>query len=133
MIHSPPLLKLPPYGAQRMAERERGLAPRWLCVALDWRLGHAWPRIVIPADLRIAELDLRFVAGVDCIIATYPSTASRVLPVYGRLQRFRARDIRALIVGDPVQMVTLQNAYGRHVDSPASGALIAQVGGRYVA
>ena len=126
--------RLPPYGKQRMAERERGLAPRWLCLALNWELGKAWPRVVIPRDLPTAGLNLRFAAGVDCIIATYPEEAHRVGPLFDRLQKFNPRDVRVCIVDEPTQFFTLKNAYGKHTDGITSVlAHVEQIGGRNAA
>jgi hypothetical protein len=40
----------------------------WLLVALSWDMGIAVPRVVVPADIHAAELDLTCVAGVACVV-----------------------------------------------------------------
>ena len=52
----------------------------WLCIALAWDLGRAFPRVVIEADTQAHEVDLRLVAGLGCMVAHRGET-SRALDV----------------------------------------------------
>lgn len=62
-------MKLPAYGRDLIALRQRGVNPAWLCVSLGFALGRAMPRVVVPDDTEVWELDLRCVAGLSCLIA----------------------------------------------------------------
>lgn len=61
--------RLPAYGRELVEAQRRGLNVPWLLIALDWNLGRAFPRVVIPADAQIAEIDFRLVRGLGCMVA----------------------------------------------------------------
>lgn len=60
---------LPAYGRDLVALQRAGKNVAILCISLDWRLGRALPRVVVPPDLSATDLDLSFVAGVVCYVA----------------------------------------------------------------
>ena len=72
--------KLPAYGRAILDAQRQGYSVPWLCIALDWNLGRAFPRVVIEADTQAHELDLRLVAGLGCMVAHRGET-SRALDV----------------------------------------------------
>ena len=72
--------KLPAYGRAIFDARKRGYSVPWLCIALDWDLGRAFPRVVVTPDTQAHELDLRLVAGLGCMVAHRGET-SRALDV----------------------------------------------------
>lgn len=75
-----PSCRLPAYGRELVEAQRRGLNVPWLLIALDWNLGRAFPRVVIPADMPVHELDLRLVRGLGCMVAHRGET-SRALDV----------------------------------------------------
>lgn len=75
-----PSRRLPAYGRELVEAQRRGLNVPWLLIALDWNLGRAFPRVVIPADMPVYELDLRLVHGLGCMVAHRGET-SRALDV----------------------------------------------------
>jgi hypothetical protein len=95
----PPFRRLPPYGKALLESRFKGLAPRDLFVCLDdWRAFKGRARIVIPPDTNPAELDLRFAAGVDCIVAWLPQSTGqdRMLATVRALIAHEARRVWVL-------------------------------------
>lgn len=66
--------KLPAYGRALLDAQRRGYSVPWLCIALAWDIGRAFPRLVIPGDTHAAELDLRMVRGLSCMVAHYGET-----------------------------------------------------------
>lgn len=72
--------RLPAFGRELADAQRKGLNVPWLLIALDWNLGRAFPRVVIPADVPVRELDMRMVRGLDCMIA-HLGEGSRALDV----------------------------------------------------
>lgn len=62
------VLRLPAYGRELVKAQRRGLNVPWLLISLDWNLGAIFPRVVIPADVRIAEIDFRLTRGLECMV-----------------------------------------------------------------
>lgn len=62
-------MKLPAYGRDLVNLQRTGRNVEWLVISLSFKLGRALPRVVVPDDTDVAELDLRFVAGLDCTVA----------------------------------------------------------------
>jgi hypothetical protein len=61
--------RLPAYGRELLVAQRQGYGVPWLCIALDWNLGRAFPRVVIPADIQADEIDFSLVAGLGCMVA----------------------------------------------------------------
>lgn len=72
--------RLPAFGRELVAAQRKGLNVSWLCIALDWNLGRVYPRVVVPADVPVRELDMRLAHGLGCMIA-HRGEASRALDV----------------------------------------------------
>lgn len=62
-------MKLPAYGRDLVNLQRTGRNVEWLIISLSFSLGKALPRVVVTDDTNVAELDLRCVAGLDCIVA----------------------------------------------------------------
>lgn len=62
-------MKLPAYGRDLVNLQRSGRNVEWLVISLSFDLGKALPRVVVPGDTDIAELDLRCLAGLDCVVA----------------------------------------------------------------
>lgn len=61
--------RLPAYGRALLDAQRQGYSVPWLCIALDWNLGRAFPRVVVTPDTQAHELDLRLVRGLGCMVA----------------------------------------------------------------
>lgn len=72
--------RLPAFGRELVAAQRKGLNVSWLCISLDWNLGRAFPRVVVPVDVQARELDMRLARGLDCMIA-HRGEASRALDI----------------------------------------------------
>ena len=58
--------KFPPYGKQLDQLRRKGLIPCLrVIVSTSWGLGAAYPRIVIPDDIPIVNLNFSYLAGLS--------------------------------------------------------------------
>lgn len=62
-------MKLPAYGRDLVNLQRSGRNVGWLVISLSFDLGRPLPRVVVAPDTDIADLDLRFVAGLDCLVA----------------------------------------------------------------
>jgi hypothetical protein len=62
-------MTMPANGRDLIALQRSGRSPTWLTISLGWDYGKALPRLVIPADLRIGELDLTMISGIEVIVA----------------------------------------------------------------
>lgn len=60
---------LPAYGRDLLALQQSGRNVEWLVIALDFDLAKPLPRVVVTPKHNLAELDLRCVAGLDCLVA----------------------------------------------------------------
>ena len=57
--------KFPPFGKRLDALRHRGLVPLMrVIVATDWRLGRAFPRIIVTPDALVENLKFNYLAGL---------------------------------------------------------------------
>ena len=68
---------LPPYGREILEMLRLKLRPAILggsiVAALDWNLGTAWPRIVLPRDHDPHGYELGFLAGLDVLVVYRPN------------------------------------------------------------
>jgi hypothetical protein len=78
MTSSQKLKRFPAYGKKLYQQRLAGRIPSGLYVVLDWNLAKAFPRIVIPRELPLAEIELRFLAGLDVTLAFGEKHADRI-------------------------------------------------------
>jgi len=89
-------LRLPPYGKQLVAMRKAGQVPSQnVVLALDWNLGAIFPRVVIPEDLQIQQIDLSFIAGLWVLMAYRRAQASRVNELAQHALQFHPKSLHA--------------------------------------
>lgn len=62
-------MRLPAYGRDLVNVQRSGRNVEWLIISLSFDLGRALPRVVVTSDIQIDDLDLRFVSGIDCMVA----------------------------------------------------------------
>jgi hypothetical protein len=72
--------RLPAFGRELVDAQRKGLNVAWLCIALDWNLGRAFPRVVVPVDIQARDLDMRLARGLGCMIV-HRGEASRALDI----------------------------------------------------
>jgi len=62
--------RLPAYGAKLAAAQRQGLNVPWLLIVMgDWHLGVACPRVLVPDDMQVGEIDLGIVHGLPVLVA----------------------------------------------------------------
>ena len=83
-----------------MAQRLKGQVPDSVYVTTDWNLGRAFTRIVLPDDLQVDDLELRFLAGLDVVIAHHANDA-RLGYIVDAVLRVNPRLLNALDVDAP--------------------------------
>lgn len=89
-------LRLPPYGKQLVTMRTAGQVPAQnIVLALDWSLGAIFPRVVIPENLQIQQINLGFIAGLEVLIAYRRAQAYRVNELVERALEFHPRALHA--------------------------------------
>ena len=94
-----PQLRLPAYGKTFCAMRRAGQVPAQdVVIALDWNLGAAFPRVVVPEDLPAEKIDLSFIAGLWVIIAYRKAQASRVDALAQRALQFQPKALQTINV-----------------------------------
>ncbi|NBQ67730.1 MAG: hypothetical protein EBU46_02415 [Nitrosomonadaceae bacterium] len=72
--------KFPPFGKRFDAMRRKDLIPAMrVIVATDWKLGAAYPRIVVTRDQPVTSLRFEYLAGLHVQIVYYDHDAS-ILP-----------------------------------------------------
>ena len=63
-----------------------------LVCSLDWQLGQAWPRFVLPPEEPIDRFELGFVAGVDVLVLHRPEAdQARIADAVRALEHAGAR------------------------------------------
>lgn len=98
-------MRLPAYGRDLIDIRQRGVAPSYVCIALDFALGMALPRLVVPVGVKVSDTDFRCVSGLDCLIA-HKGETSRALDVAEAVLRCGAT--MATVHGDGETITTEQ-------------------------
>lgn len=73
-------MRLPAYGKDLVNLQRSGRNVEWLVISLSFALGRALPRVVVPGDTSVSDLDLRFVAGLECTVA-HENEETRALDV----------------------------------------------------
>lgn len=104
-------MKLPAYARDLIAYQRAGKNVEWLIISLDWTLGKALPRVVVPDDVRVDDLDLGFVNGIECMVA-YRTDTRRAFDVAELALRNGAakcgvfnRDTATMITTDEVRAI----------------------------
>ncbi len=84
--------RYPAYGKQLDELRRNGLVPAQRVVATtDWRLGAAYPRIVIPADAKVDQLIFAYLAGLSVQIVHHEGEAELVSNLIDEILKVRLR------------------------------------------
>lgn len=84
--------KFPPYGKQLDELRRQGLVPVLrVIVSTDWKLGAAYPRIVIPKDTKPENIEFRYLAGLSVQIVHHADEAELVRSLIGEIIKVKPR------------------------------------------
>lgn len=62
-------MKLPAYGRDLINLQKTGRNLSWLVISLGWDYGKSVPRLVVPDDTPVSELDLSMLSGIECTVA----------------------------------------------------------------
>ena len=62
-------MSLPAYGRDLLNLQRSGKNVAWLLVSLDWDLGKAFPRLVVPDNSGLQGMDFAMTQGLSCWIA----------------------------------------------------------------
>ena len=60
--------RLPAYAGALLALQRTGRTVPYLIISIGWHFGKAMPRIVIPDDMAVSEIDFRCVRGLGCMV-----------------------------------------------------------------
>lgn len=66
---------IPAYGRDLIAIRSKGIEPSYVCISLNFALGKALPRLVVPVGMKVSDTDFKCVTGLNCLIAHEGETA----------------------------------------------------------
>lgn len=71
--------KLPSYGKIHLKTRQEGKVPlQIVMVVFDWDLAKAYPRIVLPPDIPLEELEFAYLAGLPVQIIYHNKDAYKI-------------------------------------------------------
>jgi len=89
-----------------MDARLAGQAPsNSVTVAFDWNIGKAFPRVVVTDQVPADSLELRFLAGLDVIIAYKDEHSSRVLDLASAILNVNPRILQAFAIDIPTTLI----------------------------
>lgn len=104
-------MRFPPYGKQLMEARKRGEVPREVIVTTDWALARSFTRIVVADDFPLADIELRYLAGIDVGLVHHAHNAARALTIARAILNVRPRLLNAINVDVP-SIAILKNRSG---------------------
>ena len=95
-----------------MQLRMDGLVPdNCVVVAFGWNIGRLFPRIVITDDVPVNALELRYLAGLDVMLAYHDRDASKVPDLVRKILKVNPRSLLAFHMGIPKNII-LKNLAG---------------------
>ena len=98
--------RYPAFGKRIMEARIAGNVPdNSVVVTFDWNTGKVFPRVVIDALVDADTLELRFLAGLDVIIAYHEQHASRVLDMARAILKVNPRILQAFAIDVPTTLI----------------------------
>lgn len=104
--------RFPAFGKKLMAMRIDGQVPgNGVYVVFDWKLARAFLRVVMPDGIAPDRLELRFLAGLDVVLAYKDEHANRVPDLAREVLKVNPRILNAIAIDIP-QNVILKNLAG---------------------
>jgi hypothetical protein len=98
--------RFPAFGKRIMEARIAGEVPNnSVVVVFDWDTGKLFPRVVIDEGIPAESLELRFLAGLDVIIAYHDTNASRVLEIARAILNVNPRILQAFAIDIPITLI----------------------------
>jgi hypothetical protein len=98
--------RYPAFGKRIMDMRIAGKAPsNSVVVAFDWNIGRLFPRVVVVDEVDADTLELRYLAGLDVIIAYHDQHASRVLDMARAILNVNPRILQAFAIDIPTTLI----------------------------
>ena len=110
---TPKFKKFPAYGKKIHEERMIGLVPtNSVVVAFDWEIGKVLPRIAVVDEVPAESLELRFLAGLDVIIAYKEKHSYRVLDMVRAILKVNPRILQAFNVDNQESLIIKHSIHG---------------------
>ena len=98
--------KFPAFGKRLMADRIAGNVPNnSVVVCFDWQIGKLFPRIAVVDPVKADALELRYLAGLDVIIAYKNEHADRVLDMARAILEVNPRLLQAFAIDVPATLI----------------------------
>jgi hypothetical protein len=96
----------PAYGKRLMLTRMAGEVPNnSVVVSFDRDIGKLFPRVVIYEDISAEAFELRYLAGLDVIIAYHEEHANRVLEMARAILNVNPRILQAFAIDIPTTLI----------------------------
>ncbi len=104
--------RFPAYGKQLMELRLAGnVPPNSVVVAFEWNIGCIFQRIVIAEPVACGDLELRYLAGLDVMLAYRTKDESRVMELAVAILKVNPRSLLAFALDVPKNTI-LKNLAG---------------------
>lgn len=104
--------RFPAFGKRLMDQRMAGQVPHnSVVIAFEWDIGRIFPRIVIADAVPFDDLELRYLAGLDVMLAYRNHDASRVMELAQVILRVNPRSLLAFAMDIPKTTI-LKNLAG---------------------
>jgi hypothetical protein len=98
--------RFPAFGKRIMEARIAGEVPNnSVVVAFDWNTGRLYPHVVVDSEIDADTLELRFLAGLDVIIAYRDQHANRVLDMARAILNVNPRILQAFAIDMPTTLI----------------------------
>ncbi len=104
--------RFPAYGKQLMEMHLAGqVPPNSVVVAFEWDIGRIFPRIVFAEPVPLGNLELRYLAGLDVMLAYRDKDAGRVMELAQAILKVNPRSLLAFALDIPKNTI-LKNLAG---------------------
>lgn len=108
----PKYKRFPAYGKKLMGQRLAGQVPtNSVVAAFDWNISGIFPRIVIADDVQPENLVLRYLAGLDVMLAFNNKDANRVMRLGQEILNVNPRSLLIFAIDIPKNTI-LENIAG---------------------
>lgn len=105
-------MKFPAYGKRLMLDRLQGKIPKnSVVVSFDWKIGAFFPRVVIQKNVNPADLEYRYLAGLDVMLPYHTQDAERAEIALKTILEANPRSLLAFQL-DTQQNIVVKNMAG---------------------
>jgi hypothetical protein len=105
--------RYPAFGKVLMEQRMGGKIPsNSVCITFDWDIGRIFPCIKIDGDKPFDNLEFRYLAGLDVIIAYKDKHADKILSLVKQILEVNPRMLQAFAIDIPTTLI-IKHSDGR--------------------